>query len=177
MLQYVAIVVGFERTFTSVDEESGFFELCVRIFTDVDLLPVHMTFSFSLDLTTVSGTAGITTFNYRRATKGICYSSISDSSDYDEITTSNNPLVPFTSDPSTHTQCFNVTIIDDQALEDTETFSLTLTSSGDSNVPVVVMPDVSNVEITDRDGKITIQWYSSRLICLLSFIYRNSCWI
>ena len=81
------------------------------------------------------------------------YSFLSDSSDYEEITTSNNPLVPFTSDPSTHRQCFNVTIIDDEALEDTETFSLTLTSSGDSNVPVVVMPDVSNVEITDRDGK------------------------
>ena len=80
------------------------------------------------------------------------FSFLSDSSDYEEITTSNNPLVPFTSDPSTHRQCFNVTIIDDEALEDTETFSLTLTSSGDSNVPVVVMPDVSNVEITDRDG-------------------------
>ena len=75
-----------------------------------------------------------------------------DSSDYVEITTSNNPLVPFTSDPSTHRQCFNVTIIDDEALEDTETFSLTLTSSGDSNVPIIVMPDLSNVEITDRDG-------------------------
>ena len=152
MLQYVAIVVGFERIFTSVDEESGFFELCVRIFTDVDLLPVHINFSFSLDLTTVSGTAGIRHKMVTNLETALHNLSIADSSDYEEITTSNNPLVPFTSDPSTHRQCFNVTIINDRALEDTETFSLTLTSSGDSNVPVVVMPDVSNVEITDRDG-------------------------
>ena len=53
------ITVGFEQNFTSVDERDGSFELCVRIFTDVDLLPAHTNFSFSLDLTTLPGTAGI----------------------------------------------------------------------------------------------------------------------
>ena len=57
----------------------------------------------------------------------------------------------FTSDPSTHRQCFNVNITDDLVLEDTERFSLTLTLA-DGNVPVVVDPDVSEVEIIDDDG-------------------------
>ena len=59
----------------------------------------------------------------------------------------------FTSDPSTHRQCFNVTITDDLVLEDTERFSLTLTLADGSNVPVVVNPDVSEVEIVDDDSK------------------------
>ena len=77
---------------------------------------------------------------------------VSDPSDYDEFTSSNNPLVSFTSDPSTHRQCFAVNITDDEALEDTERFSLTLTLADGSNVPVLVSPDVSEVEITDDDG-------------------------
>ena len=59
----------------------------------------------------------------------------------------------FTSDPSTHRQRFNVTITDDLVLEDTERFNLTLTLADGSNVPVVVDPDVSEVEIIDDDGK------------------------
>jgi hypothetical protein len=76
----------------------------------------------------------------------------SDSSDYDEFSTSNNPLVAFTSDPSTHRQCFNVNITDDEVLEDSERFSLTLTLADGSNVPVVVNPEVSEVDIVDDDG-------------------------
>ena len=77
----------------------------------------------------------------------------SDASDYVEITASNNPLVPFTSDPSTHRQCFNVTIVDDRVLEDTERFDLNLTLAEGSNVPVVVNPDISEVEIVDEDSE------------------------
>ena len=77
----------------------------------------------------------------------------SDANDYGEFTSSNNPLVAFTSDPSTHRQCFNVNITDDLVLEDTERFSLTLTLADGSNVPVVVDPDVSEVEIIDTDCK------------------------
>ena len=58
----------------------------------------------------------------------------------------------FTSDPSTHRQCFNVNITDDLILEDTERFSLTLTLADGSNVPVMVVPDSSEVEIQDEDG-------------------------
>ena len=58
----------------------------------------------------------------------------------------------FTSDASTHRQCFNVTIIDDEALEDTERFNLSLTLADGANVPVVVDPDVSEVEIIDKDS-------------------------
>ena len=57
----------------------------------------------------------------------------------------------FTSDPSTHRQCFNVSITDDEFLEDTERFSLRLTLAGVPTVPVLVRPDVSEVEILDND--------------------------
>ena len=57
----------------------------------------------------------------------------------------------FTSDPSTHRQCFDVEIIDDEALEDTERFTLHIGLAG-GNVPVIVSPDVSQVEIQDDDG-------------------------
>ena len=73
--------------------------------------------------------------------------------DYVEILMSNNLLRPFTSDPTTHRQCFNVTIIADGVLEATETFSLTLTLVEGSTVPVVVDPDTSVVEITDVNCK------------------------
>ena len=76
-----------------------------------------------------------------------------DVADYTQITASNNPLVPFISDSATHRQCFNVTIIDDGVLEDTETFSLNLTLVEGSTIPVVVDPDTSVVEITDMDCK------------------------
>ena len=58
----------------------------------------------------------------------------------------------FTSDPSTHRQCFDVNITDDEALEDTERFSLRLSLAGVPTVPVEVRPDVSEVDIIDDDG-------------------------
>ena len=73
--------------------------------------------------------------------------------DYIQIDASNNPLVSFTSDPTTHRQCFNVTIVADGMLEATETFTLNLTLVEGSTVPVVVDPDTSVVEITDVDCK------------------------
>ena len=60
--------------------------------------------------------------------------------------------MPFTSNPSTHRQCFNVTISEDQVLEDTELFSLHLALAGGATIPVTISPDVSTVEITDNDG-------------------------
>ena len=58
----------------------------------------------------------------------------------------------FTSDPSTHRQCFNVNITDDLILEDTERFNLTLTLA-DANIDVVVSRNISEVEIVDDDCK------------------------
>ena len=77
-----------------------------------------------------------------------------DTEDYDGIDASNNPLVAFTSDPSTHRQCFEINITDDLILEDTEDFSLQLSlAQGGSNVPVSINPDESTVEIIDDDCK------------------------
>lgn len=82
-------------------------------------------------------------------------SSHPDSSDYLEITKTNNPpLLLFTSDSSTHRQCFNVTIIDDAVSENTENFFLSLTLDGNSSVPVVIYPHESKVDIKDDDCKL-----------------------
>lgn len=59
---FVVLVVGFERVFSQIDEEIGSFELCIRIFTEVGLLPTYTNFNFSLNLVSVSGTAGKTSF-------------------------------------------------------------------------------------------------------------------
>ena len=75
----------------------------------------------------------------------------SGAADYDEISPSNNPLVAFTSDPSTHRQCFNVIVTDDAILEDVEQFNLSLSLAEGSTVPVTVNPDISEVEIQDED--------------------------
>ena len=57
---YVAVIlVGFEETFSSVDEDSGSFQLCVRIFTDPAFLPTHISPDFSLSLVSIPGTAGM----------------------------------------------------------------------------------------------------------------------
>ena len=62
----------------------------------------------------------------------------------------------FTSDPSTHRQCFDVNITDDLILEDTERFNLRLSLADGATVPVEVIPDSSEVEIQDEDGKPSI---------------------
>ena len=80
-----------------------------------------------------------------------------------------------TSDPFTHRQCFSVNITDDLVLEDTERFSLTLTLADGSNVPVVVDPDVSEVEIIDDDGLLSVYKKSDVKLACFSFSYL--CWI
>ena len=50
------VTVGFERNFTSVSESVGSFELCVRIFTEVELF--NVSFSFNLNLSSTPVTAG-----------------------------------------------------------------------------------------------------------------------
>ena len=59
MYSPLVITVGFEEIFTSVGEGNGSFELCVAILTDRALLPTHIVFSFSLDLLSLPGTAGM----------------------------------------------------------------------------------------------------------------------
>ena len=59
----------------------------------------------------------------------------------------------FTSDQSTHRQCFDVTISNDSLLEDTERFNLSLSLDG-STVPVTIAPNSSVVEVVDQDGEL-----------------------
>ena len=145
-------------TFTSVNEDTGSVFLCVRIFTNASFLPMNT--NFSLDLFSVADSAGITPSVIIAATPVYFYCFIifsflltnSDETDYIEINSSNNPLMAFTSNPSTHRQCFSVTIVSDSILEDVERFILNL-SLAKGNIPVIVIPDVSVVEILDNDCK------------------------
>ena len=150
------IVVGFERIFTSVDEDVGSFELCVEILTNTSLLP--NSFEFSLNLLTNSDTAGYPLLLFKSVIKNFKHFACENiphtgPDDYTEIDESNNPLVLFTSDRSTHRQCFDVTISDDGLLEDTERFNLSLSLDG-STVPVTISPNSSVVEVVDQDREL-----------------------
>ena len=50
------VTVGFERNFTSVSESVGSFELCVHVFTEVELF--NISFGFNLNLSSTPITAG-----------------------------------------------------------------------------------------------------------------------
>ena len=80
------------------------------------------------------------------------HSSLLDTTDF-EINSSNSPLRRFTSDPSTHRQCFNITIIEDKIIEDIENFTLNLVLTGGSTYIVVVTPNISVMEIYDNGCK------------------------
>ena len=57
---------------------------------------------------------------------------------------------------STHRQCFNVTIMDDETLEDTEQFTLNLTLAAITGreVNITIDPSISVVEIIDEEGEL-----------------------
>ena len=57
MFVYAAILVGFENILTTVDEDVGSFEICVRIFTEVLLFPTAAV-NFSLNLVSLPDKAG-----------------------------------------------------------------------------------------------------------------------
>ena len=66
--------------------------------------------------------------------------------------------IPFTSTLSkplsneTRSQCFDVSIIDDNLFELTESFTLLVTLADDTQ-PVIISPSVAIIEIVDDDGK------------------------
>ena len=47
-------------------------------------------------------------------------------------------------------ECFNITIIDDSTIEDTESFQVSLTSTSDD---VAVANSLATIRITDNDGR------------------------
>ena len=82
----------------------------------------------------------------------------------------------FTSDPTTHRQCFEVDITDDAVLEDTERFSLNLSLAEESTFPVLIVPDSSEVEIEDQDCKSKLPLTCCNVITTTCFFSHN-CWI
>ena len=84
------------------------------------------------------------TFNYPIFT-------VAGEQDYDPITPFNSPLVePFNN--GTRSQCFNITIINDNLFEQTENFTLMVTLF-DVTQPVMISPNEAIIEIEDNDGK------------------------
>ena len=100
----------------------------------------------------------------------IPYFDLLDAGDFQEITAPNNILVPFTQDPSTHRQCFSVNITDDEFLEETEGFNLSLSLIESPTVPVEVQPPISEVEIKDDDCMITFVNYGRPVLTFLHIL-------
>ena len=98
----------------------------------------------------------------------------SGSSDYVEITSTNQPLKEF----SIHRrrQCFNVTITNDDMTEENETFTVILEKPSHESVPQVrINPGIVTITISDDDQcKCTLcdLWLDDTLImfCVFSYI-------
>ena len=178
LLELIAgsITVGFERNFTSISEDVGSFELCVSISTPG--ITISENVYFSLNLFSVQDSAGAhdNIYNIMHFKTNLDFMNFLDEADFVEITFSNNPLVNFTSSSSSLRQCFNVNIIDDAVLEDTERFSLhlTLNDTSGQRLNIIINPDVSSVEIVDTDGISPVNNRVTALIssCFLSFMQK-----
>ena len=80
-----------------------------------------------------------------------CILTVAGEQDYDPITPFNSPLTePFNN--GTQTQCFNITIIDDNLNEQNESFILMVTLFDDTQ-PIIISPNVSIIAIVDNDSK------------------------
>ena len=100
----------------------------------------------------------------------------SGSSDYVEITPANQPLKEF----SIHRrqQCFNVTVTNDRAAEDSETFTVVLEKHSNKSFPQVqINPGVVTITISDDEQRKCILCWSGDTfnICSLYFSYIQAC--
>ena len=131
------VVIGFQRTSYSIDEDAGGGSVCVQPTTPLSTQPLDR--QFSLRVSTRPGTAG--------------------TNDYTSI--NQQDVGPFSN--RTRRQCFSIDITDDAIREDAESFFLDLTAPpGQTLERVSINPAVAEVAIGEDDG-ITIGFEQTTL--------------
>ena len=138
--------MGFTRTTYQVMEGIGFLQICAAVFSPSGDCPIN--FDFSVEFSTENGIAG--------GRNGLwlifcCMSQcffffIESPMDYGSVTTT----LPFAA--CEDMSCQNISIVDDEVLENTESFFATLERNGlDSRI--TLNPTRAEIEILDDDSE------------------------
>ena len=138
-------MIGFESISLEVSESAGKVEICVRISRPFSA-PIEIQ-SFNLTVKTYAGTAGWP-YDCNSMHDILWIINFAPSSDFRDFLSINQSLGGFGN--SMRRQCFNVTITDDDACEDAETFTATLEKPFTGNL--LISPAVVTVTILDNDG-------------------------
>ena len=156
----IGVVLGFEQTIFTIDEEDGFVELCVNV---TEPPPSIAIVNISLIAHTQDGTAGttvelihqdfvalllqllVTVLHYTCTV--ISFSYPVSPGDYVAV---NEPFRGYSFNTDNRRQCFNVTIENDDIPEDAESFTITIRHSVPSPL-VIVAPVVATITILDSD--------------------------
>ena len=138
-------VVGLEQTFYSTPEDGGAVEVCVVVYMpDIDC-PIKFPFTVLLSTEEISaGNAPICVSIHS------LYITTESPMDYSSAI---NTIVQF--NECERRSCINIPIMDDEVLENTEYFNLTLERNG-LHERIQLDPTDGLVQITDSDGICTV---------------------
>ena len=139
--------MGLEKTFYQVSEDVGVVEVCAIVYEPNGNLACPISFPFDVSLSTEDDSAGMdTALLYVYMMTASLHSSTVDPMDYIGVST----ILIFGACETRH--CVDVTIVDDEVLEMTESFRVTLERTPDLHMRITLDPVDGVVEITDDDG-------------------------
>ena len=143
-------IVGLEKMFHQVSEGEGVVEVCVIVSRPNRNLICPISFPFDVSLSTEDGSAGI------RHCSAVClhdynttFSTVAPI-DYLGLST----ILMFVTCGTQ--QCVNVVIVDDDVLENVESFDVTLERTPGLDSRITLDPVDTVVEITDDDGEYVV---------------------
>jgi hypothetical protein len=122
-------VVGLERTFYQVSEDVGVVEVCAIVYSPSGICPIAI--PFDVALSTLDGTS------LNRAVTPMDYGAVS-------------AILMFAACDTR--QCVNVPIADDETLELTETFTVTLDRTPTLDTRITLNPVDGDIKILDNDS-------------------------
>ena len=164
--------MGLEKTFYQVSESEGVVEVCATVSRPNGNLTCPISFQFDVSLSTGDNSAGI------RYCSAVCL--------HDDCSTTFSTVAPMDYiDVSTilmfgacaRRHCVNVSIVDDDVLEMTESFTVTLERISGLDSRITLDPVDGVIEITDDDGEYSyvVVIHFSMTFPLLTTPYCSDC--
>ena len=143
----IVAVVGLEKTFFNVSEDVGTVELCAIVYEPNVTFNCPIDFPFNVSLTTSDDTAGKQSVVSNEIVI-ICSSMLSVALfDYGPL---NKSLLLFAA--CQRRSCVNVTIINDEQVENDELFNVTLERTPGLDDRITLNPINGVIQINDDDG-------------------------
>ena len=138
-------VVGLEKTSYRVLENVSVVEVCAIVYSPIDSCPIP--FAFDVRLSTIDDSAGnIHMILYSSIIHSVLYTTLVTPMDYGAV----NVTLSF--EACDIRRCVNVTIINDEVLEDVESLDVTLERPPGLDIRVTLLPVDGEIIITDDDG-------------------------